>query len=74
MGKAEFGMGNSECGKDRVRGKMDEGRKENKRDQNRQRSEGLSQSFTFIPLLSGAVILRPSVFLKRSAPPTAEGN
>jgi len=32
MGKAEFGMGNSECGKDRVRGKMDEGRKENKQD------------------------------------------
>ncbi len=45
---------------------MDDGRKENKQDQNHERSERLSQGFSFIPLLSEAVILRPSVFLKRS--------
>jgi len=46
---------------------MDEGRKENKQDQNRQRSERLSQGYSFIPLLNEAVVLHLSIFRKLSA-------
>jgi len=52
---------------------MEDGRKENNQDQNRERSESLAQGFSFIPLLSEAVILRPSVFLKRSGLPSSIG-